>query len=610
LIAYGNDFTTPVKDGFLEGETLTWKVFSFQTGKVHDIEVSYNYELPQWQGTFQTGGISAVTGIYGIITIPNFMSEIGICEGTLLNLNVQTFGGTGDYTYVWTSQPEGFYSSSSSVIVQPIVSTTYHVMVSDGLFSNQHSVMINVAPIPSAHAGNDFTIAVKDAFSGIPLSGSAQGHNGVEWFTSGDGTFDDEQLLSATYFPGTIDIEAKSITLTLYAKSFAGCQLWGVDSVNITLRNSFTIPVKPGWQGISSPVVPTGGSFSDIMGTLGNDFIIGYNFWGMFWPQYEVNTTGSWNETDAYILKMETFGEISIEGDEPGSQAMLLDPSWNLIPVLCETMAPVEDIFATHVGLVLVKEIGGNGIYWPMFNVNTLGYLQAGTGYFAYTQFGGEIVYEGLCSSEGFKSSSANITSPWNEIAQTPNTHSIAITQQALEGLLYGDIIGAFTPDGLCAGLVMVGDIAAAISINGNDVQTIEQDGFVAGEKISFKLYRPATGETFDLKAEYLEGLESSGKFTSNGISAISTFILSATGESKPTATNLNIFPNPTTGTINISGLSHRAEVVVKNAMGALVIATQVETDGKLNLSSLPKGVYFIQISTPQVQHTEKLIIH
>jgi hypothetical protein len=375
LIAYGNDFTTPEKDGFFEDEPLTWKVFSFQTGKEHDIEVAYDYELPNWNGLFQTGGISALIDIYGIVTIPNFFGDIGVCEGSLLTLSVEAFGGSGEFTYEWTSEPEGFYSSESSVIVQPTETTTYTVVVSDGLFTNQHSLLVNVAPIPSANAGNDFTIALKDALNGIALNGQAQGHSGVEWYTAGDGTFDDEELLTATYFPGAGEIEAKSITLILYAKSFPGCQIWGVDSLNITLSNSFTIPVKPGWQGISSPVVPAVGSFADIMGTLGNDFIIGYNFWGMFWPEYDVNTTGNWGETDAYILKMETYGEITIEGDAPESSAMLLDPNWNLIPVLCETMAPVEDLFAAHEGLVLVKEIGGNGVYWPMFGVNTLGYF-------------------------------------------------------------------------------------------------------------------------------------------------------------------------------------------------------------------------------------------
>jgi hypothetical protein len=610
MIANGNDFTTPDKDGFLEDEPLTWKVFSFQSENVHEIiEVTYDQEMPDWNGLFQTGGISALVNINGIVTFPNFYGDIGVCEESLLTLSVEAFGGSGEFTYEWTSEPEGFYSSEASVLVQPTQTTTYHVMISDGLFVNNHSVLVNVAPIPSANAGADFTIATNDAVSGIALNGQAQGQSAVEWFTAGDGTFDDEEFLTATYFPGAGETEAKSITLILYAKSFPGCQIWGVDSLNITLTNAFTIPVKPGWQGISSPVVPSVGSFADIMGTLGNNFIIGYNFWGMFWPQYDVNTTGAWGEKDAYILKMESFDEITIEGDAPESNAMLLDPNWNLIPVLCETMAPVEDVFASHEGLVLVKEIGGNGIYWPLFNVNTLGYLQAGTGYFAYTEFGGEIDYEGLCSTEGFKSSPANITSPWNEIVETPTTHTVAITQQALEVLQYGDIIGTFTSEGICAGIVMVEDKATALSLNGDDMQTPGMDGFKAGEGISYRLYRTATGETFDLEPDYSESLDHSGKFSTNGMSAISGFKFSAAGNSDFASQKMTVYPNPSNGNITINGISGASQVEVKNAMGAVVESTSVEVDGKLNLSALPKGVYFIVISTESGQHREKLII-
>jgi hypothetical protein len=43
--------------------------------------------------------------------------------------------------------------------------------------------------------------------------------------------------------------------------------------------------------------------------------------------------------------------------------------------------------------------------------------------------------------------------------------------------------------------------------------------------------------------------------------------------------------------------------------MGAVVHTTTVEATGKLNLSSLPGGIYFMEVSTETGQHTEKLII-
>lgn len=47
------------------------------------------------------------------------------------------------------------------------------------------------------------------------LSGSASGVDSVLWTTAGDGTFDDDTALDATYTPGPADVAGVSVTLTL-----------------------------------------------------------------------------------------------------------------------------------------------------------------------------------------------------------------------------------------------------------------------------------------------------------------------------------------------------------------------------------------------------------
>ena len=46
---------------------------------------------------------------------------------------------------------------------------------------------------------------------------TATDYAGLLWTTSGDGTFDDDALLNATYTPGTGDIGNGLVTLTLTA---------------------------------------------------------------------------------------------------------------------------------------------------------------------------------------------------------------------------------------------------------------------------------------------------------------------------------------------------------------------------------------------------------
>jgi hypothetical protein len=55
-----------------------------------------------------------------------------ICLGSNSQLNAIAGGGTGTYTYIWTSVPPGFTSVISNPVVTPLVSTQYNVEVSDG----------------------------------------------------------------------------------------------------------------------------------------------------------------------------------------------------------------------------------------------------------------------------------------------------------------------------------------------------------------------------------------------------------------------------------------------------------------------------------------------
>lgn len=73
-----------------------------------------------------------------------------ICEGESSQLDANVTGGTGTYTYTWTSQPEGFTSTLANPVVSPTETTTYFVEVSDGASTIDGQVMIVVKFAPGA----------------------------------------------------------------------------------------------------------------------------------------------------------------------------------------------------------------------------------------------------------------------------------------------------------------------------------------------------------------------------------------------------------------------------------------------------------------------------
>jgi hypothetical protein len=81
-----------------------------------------------------------------------------ICIGETTQLQALPSGGTGTYTYDWSSDPAGFNSTDPDPIVSPEENTTYFVEVNDGqnTISGQTSVVVNQLPeIPQMPLGDE-----------------------------------------------------------------------------------------------------------------------------------------------------------------------------------------------------------------------------------------------------------------------------------------------------------------------------------------------------------------------------------------------------------------------------------------------------------------------
>jgi len=73
-----------------------------------------------------------------------------ICSGLPTQLLAVASGGSGNYTYSWSSFPAGFSGNTSNPIVTPLVTTKYFVTINDGTNSKMDSVLITVYTNPTA----------------------------------------------------------------------------------------------------------------------------------------------------------------------------------------------------------------------------------------------------------------------------------------------------------------------------------------------------------------------------------------------------------------------------------------------------------------------------
>lgn len=98
--------------------------------------------------------------IGGVLEIADIVSAPpAICFGGSTNLWVLPSGGSGSYTFQWTSNPAGLNSNQQSVTVSPTVTTTYFITITDALFPGNSitgSVEVVVHPLP--------TVSLEDSY--------------------------------------------------------------------------------------------------------------------------------------------------------------------------------------------------------------------------------------------------------------------------------------------------------------------------------------------------------------------------------------------------------------------------------------------------------------
>jgi hypothetical protein len=119
-------------DGFNADTLFTFLTFSYSEGKQFNIPV---HLIINSTGSPLTVNVSA--------------AQDSICPGESLQITSDVSGGSGNYTYLWTSNPSGFTSTDSSVTVTPFVTTTYYLNVFDGFpDSATDSVRITIKSLP------------------------------------------------------------------------------------------------------------------------------------------------------------------------------------------------------------------------------------------------------------------------------------------------------------------------------------------------------------------------------------------------------------------------------------------------------------------------------
>jgi gliding motility-associated-like protein len=192
-----------------------------------------------------------------VITIDETATVDAGAAQTICSNGTATLAGTlgGSATSAtWTTSGDGGFEDPTSVtaVYTPGAADSAATTVTLTLTTNDpagpcgpatDTVVITIDAASTADAGASQTVC---SGSSVTLAGAFAGSaSSATWTTSGDGTFDDATSLTAIYTPGSADITAGNVTLTLTTDDPSGPCGPASDNVVITIDQPATVEAGP-----------------------------------------------------------------------------------------------------------------------------------------------------------------------------------------------------------------------------------------------------------------------------------------------------------------------------------------------------------------------------
>jgi gliding motility-associated-like protein len=139
-------------------------------------------------------------------------------------------GGVGLGT--WTQNADPALASFTPSAPSGSFTATLTLTGANGCTDATDTRLVSWTTPPTAYAGPDASICFDSAY--IITGADTSNCTGIIWTTSGDGTFDDDQIIGPEYTPGVIDRSNGSVTLYIEATGFGSCGS-AIDSMVLTI---------------------------------------------------------------------------------------------------------------------------------------------------------------------------------------------------------------------------------------------------------------------------------------------------------------------------------------------------------------------------------------
>ncbi len=282
-------------------------------------------------------------------------------------------------------------------------------------------------------------------------------------------------------------------------------------TVGTVSQATIQIPLAAGWNMVSSNVIPANTLLSAVLGNAAGSISFIKNGAGqVYWPAYSIDQIGEWKATDGYMIKAASATTITITGVTagPADITYLLAQGWNLVSFTGTDGASPATAFASLGSALRLAKDGSGGLYYPQLNINQIGTMRTGKGYWVNLYSPSALRYSGTLAKAALAAGDASTSGVFGN---TGNNATLMIEKRL--GILAngktiqrGDEIRVYSPRGLLVGKGTWENANCAVTIWGDDSETTEIDGLQTGESPVIRVWNRETNREMEVKAVFAAG--------------------------------------------------------------------------------------------------------
>jgi len=410
--------------------------------------------------------------------------------------------------------------------------------------------------------------------------------------------------------------------------NFAINGIYELSSLTAVLTTTHSLVLAQGWNMISSFVQPATPALENLLSGILSSMVLLKNGDGqVFWPALNINTIGPWDFRDGYQIFMQSAATLSIVGTEVSPQAtpIALNQGWNLAPYLRNSPQDIQVALASIANrLVIVKNNAGQ-VYWPQFNINTIGSMLPGQGYQINVSQAATLTYP-VNSAPAIvatrPSSKALFDASPQHYPSVPNSGVNATLLVECSELADGDELAITTSRGLRVGSAMIRQGKALLTVWGDNRITAEViEGAPENEALTLKVWSQATQTEKPLAITSLREAVTDEPLANNlrfKIDALWLATVALTADVPQTFSLQQNYPNPfNPSTLIKYGLAHdvKVKLEVYNLLGQRVamLLDEPQKAGYHEIvfqgQALPSGVYFYRLQAGSFVQTRRMTL-